>query len=81
MWGSMMDITSGPVMTLQSAADHLLTSLELPPGVANVLPVSADDERLIVWVDSRYVGRMRDMPSCYAGYRVLVEARPEISTY
>lgn len=68
-------------MKLQTAANHLLTALHLPPGTVNVLPIPVDEGgRLIIWIDSRYLLRARDLPSSYEGYKVSVEARPEIST-
>jgi hypothetical protein len=70
------------MVDLDDAANAFLASLGLPRGVANVLPVRSDDDgRLIVWINSRYLWRMRDMPSCHAGYRVLVEVRPEINPH
>ena len=67
-------------MTLQTAANHLLSTLNLPPGTVNVLPIHADEGgRLVIWIDSRYLLRARDLPTCYEGYKVSIEARPEIS--
>ena len=69
-------------MTLQTAAERLLSTLNLPPGTVNVLPVHADEgDRLVIWIDSQYLLRMRDFPSCYEGYTVSIEARPEISAH
>lgn len=67
-------------MTLQTAAEHLLSTLNFPPGTVNILPIHTDNgDRLVIWIDSRYLLRARDLPSCYEGYKVSIEARPEIS--
>lgn len=65
-------------MTLQTAANHLLTALNLPPGTVNVLPISTGEGgRLVVWIDRRYVLRASDLPFSFEGYMVSIETRPE----
>ncbi len=67
-------------MTLQTAAHHLLAEMDLPSGAVNVLPLATSEgERLVVWVDRRYLLRARDVPSTFEGYAVTVEPRPEIT--
>jgi Zn-dependent protease len=69
-------------MTLQTAATHLLALMNLPPGAVNVLPISTSDGgRLVVWIDSRYILRARNVPSSYEGYAVSIEPRPEITVH
>ena len=69
-------------MTLQAAADHLLALVNLPPGSVNVLPIQAEGRgRLVVWIDSRYIFRARDLPSSFEGYEVSIESRPEITPH
>lgn len=66
-------------MTLQTAAEHLLSTLNLPPGAANVLPIHTNEtDLLVIWIDRRYVSRARDIPSCYEGFKVSIEPRPDI---
>jgi hypothetical protein len=69
-------------MNLQSAAEHLLATLELPPGSANVLPmVVGNEKRLVVWIDRKYVIQPRNIPKNFEGYAVKVEQRPEITSH
>ena len=69
-------------MTLQAAADHLLAVVNLPPGSVNILPIPSEDGgRLVVWIDSRYFLRARDLPSSFEGYEVSIESRPEITPH
>jgi hypothetical protein len=69
-------------MTLQTAAEHLLAVVNLPPGSVNVLPIPSEGGgRLVVWIDSRYFLRVRDLPPSFEGYAVSLESRPEINSH
>lgn len=68
-------------MTLQTAADHLLASVDLPAGSVNVLPIPNEGGgRLVVWVDRRYIRRAHDLPPSFEGYEVTIEPRPEFTS-
>ncbi len=67
-------------MTLQAAAAHLLEFVNLPPGAVNVLPIPSEGGgRLIVWIDSRHIRQVRDLPTSFEGYEIFIEPRPDIS--
>jgi hypothetical protein len=56
--------------------------INLPSGAVTVLPIPLkDDERIIVWVDSRYLSQVQDLPSLFEGYKVSIEVRSEIDPY
>ena len=66
-------------MSLQTAAAHLLNKIDLPPGAANVFPLSSPEgKRLIVWIDVQYLPKVRDIPKSFEGYAVNVEQRPSV---
>lgn len=67
-------------MTLQTAAEHLLSQIDLPPGSANVLPFfTSEGGRLVIWVEHRYLHWARSLPEWYEGYPVSIEERPSIT--
>jgi uncharacterized protein (DUF1499 family) len=67
---------------LEKAAEHLQSMINLPSGAVTVLPIPLkDDERIIVWVDSRYLSQVQDLPSLFEGYKVSIEVRSEIDPY
>lgn len=68
-------------MTLNTAANHLLAIVDLPPGTANVLPIQLEKGgKLVVWVDKKFIRSAQKLPHIFEGYEVIIETRPEIST-
>jgi len=69
-------------MSLSNAAYALLVTLRAPKGAVNVLPLrDAEGERLIVWIDQKYIGSIKAVPEEYEGYQVKVAPRPEAIAY
>jgi hypothetical protein len=66
-------------MNSQSAAKHLLNTIDLPSGAANVFSINAaDGECLIVWIDAKYLPNLKNIPTLFEGYKVNIEQRPTI---
>lgn len=65
------------MMPLQNAATALLNQIHAPKGAVNVIPLSENGGRLVVWVDSLYITVANQLPLTYQGYPVTIERRPQ----
>lgn len=69
-------------MSIVEAADALLSSIQAPNGTVNILPLhDQEGDRLVVWVDQAYFGRIASIPSLFQGFPVIVEIRPVSIAY
>lgn len=68
--------------SLCKAAESLLKSVSAPKGSLNVIPYRDNaGEHLLVWLDERNPEVRQQIPSEFEGYDVLIEKRPNATTY
>lgn len=69
-------------MSIDHAANDLLSQLHAPRGMVNVLPVTdSKGEHLVVWVDTKYLRVLNPLPDTFEGYPVTVIPRPTATAY
>jgi hypothetical protein len=61
-------------MTPSAAALSLFNQLPLPAGTVTVWPLTIDGQiKLVVTLDKRYWNKIKQMPTTYEGFNVVVE--------
>lgn len=69
-------------MSIDLAANDLLSQLHAPRGMVNVLPITdGKGEHLLVWVDTQYMRILKTIPDTFEGYPVMVAPRPQAIAY